>query len=267
MVHVQIDVRERDLIPRVEGLLALKNPNNLGITKCNLALGDIVLCDEDNNNKELVIIERKTVADLMSSIKDGRYDEQSYRLSGYDACHNHNIIYLIEGSARLKTDLDRTIYQSALFSVCYYKGFSVMHSTSLEDTAYIVCNMANKLSREMAKKKKTPYYSCLTNGESLDDESVRNSSADYCSVIKKVKKENITAQNITAIMLSQIPGVSSATATAVCQTYKTIFDLVFAIQENPACLDEICTTDVKTDKSRKISKTVRAKIVEYLGEL
>jgi len=158
MVHIQIDVRERDLIPRVESILALKNINNLTFTKCNLHLGDIVLCNDSTpDNKELVIIERKTVADLMSSIKDGRYDEQSYRLSGYNTCHNHNIIYLIEGASKLKSDLDRTIYQSALFSISYYKGFSVMHSTSLDDTAYIVCNMANKLSRELTKKKKTPY--------------------------------------------------------------------------------------------------------------
>ena len=33
---------------------------------------------------------------LNSSIKDGRYVEQSHRLTGYNM-HNHNIIYLIEG--------------------------------------------------------------------------------------------------------------------------------------------------------------------------
>ena len=33
---------------------------------------------------------------MLSSIKDGRYEEQSYRLNGLSH-HNHNIVYLIEG--------------------------------------------------------------------------------------------------------------------------------------------------------------------------
>ena len=42
-----------------------------------------------------MIIERKTLNDLASSIKDGRYKEQGYRLSNC-SLHNHNIFYLIE---------------------------------------------------------------------------------------------------------------------------------------------------------------------------
>ena len=154
MVHIQIDVRERDLIPRIENSLTAKNVNKIGLTKLNLSLGDIVLTLSENNDKELMIIERKTVADLMASIKDGRYDEQSYRLSGLETCHNHNIIYLIEGPQRLKGETERMIFHSAIFSIMYYKGFSVMYSASLDETAYIVCNLANKLHRELSKKKK-----------------------------------------------------------------------------------------------------------------
>ena len=45
---------------------------------------------------KLLIIERKSLNDLASSIKDGRYAEQSFRLSNIEH-HNHNIVYLIEG--------------------------------------------------------------------------------------------------------------------------------------------------------------------------
>ena len=41
-----------------------------------LPLGDVILCE---NNTEKLIIERKSLGDLASSIKDGRYEEQSYR--------------------------------------------------------------------------------------------------------------------------------------------------------------------------------------------
>ena len=44
-----------------------------------LDVGDIHICD--NSNNIMLIFERKTIADLLSSIKDGRYSEQSLRLT------------------------------------------------------------------------------------------------------------------------------------------------------------------------------------------
>ena len=46
------------------------------------------------------LIERKSLNDLESSIKDGRYNEQSLRLDKYDLA-NHNIYYLIELNYKL----------------------------------------------------------------------------------------------------------------------------------------------------------------------
>ena len=60
----------------------------------SLPLGDVIICG--NNKEEKILIERKSLSDLAASIKDGRYEEQSYRLNG-SPYHNHNIIYLIEG--------------------------------------------------------------------------------------------------------------------------------------------------------------------------
>jgi hypothetical protein len=45
---------------------------------------------------------------------------------------------------------------------------------------------------------------------------------EYCSVIKKVKKENITPDNIGEIMLCQIPGISSTTAIAILKEFQTL---------------------------------------------
>ena len=47
--------------------------------------------------KLIILIERKSLNDLESSIKDGRYSEQSIRLNSSEI-HNHNIYYLIEGN-------------------------------------------------------------------------------------------------------------------------------------------------------------------------
>ena len=96
-MKLKIDYREKKIID-------LLNKNDEMKTKKydfsveNLTLGDIVICDD--NDKEILLIERKSISDLASSIIDGRYNEQSYRLNN-NALHNHNIMYLIEGNLQM----------------------------------------------------------------------------------------------------------------------------------------------------------------------
>ena len=91
---VKIDVRETALIAVLQKLmLASSSSSNIELKVETLPLGDIII---GNETQDFLIIERKSLTDLLSSIKDGRYEEQSYRLNGLNH-HNHNIIYLIEG--------------------------------------------------------------------------------------------------------------------------------------------------------------------------
>ena len=81
------------IIDNRESIKKYFNDKNLEWVKFqNLDLGDYVF----NYNEELVcIIERKTIEDLASSIKDGRYREQKSRLiMNYP---KSKLIYLIEG--------------------------------------------------------------------------------------------------------------------------------------------------------------------------
>lgn len=91
-----IDNREPKTI--IDSLEFINNTskNKIIIEIKSLDLGDYILYDEENE-KNIIIIERKSLADLEASIKDGRYNEQSYRLS-QNSLVNHNIYYLIEGS-------------------------------------------------------------------------------------------------------------------------------------------------------------------------
>jgi ERCC4-type nuclease len=246
-----------------------------------------------------MIIERKSITDLLASIKDGRYEEQSYRLNGLNH-HNHNIIYLVEGDVnqanRFKSDnrVDKLTAYSAMFSLNYYKGFSVFRSFSLEESATIICNMAYKLAKEPADKKafypnkpvvpvattdtqiQVPTAISVTTepqqggtGASVVVESgkqpdeAEQSEKDYVSVIKKVKKENITPDNIGEIMLCQIPGVSAVTALAILQQYKTLPNLIKELETNADCLHNITSTNAK-GQTRKINKTSIANIVKFL---
>ena len=136
-----------------------------------------------------------------------------------------------------------------MFSINYFKGFSVMRTNNLEETSMIICNMVYKLVGGLKAGKNSFYNNDLqTQIQHLSLKSVNDSSCEdtkeptekeYCSVVKKVKKENITPENIGEIMLCQIPGISSVTAIAIMKKYSTILNLIAELQENPNCLNDI----------------------------
>ena len=90
-MQIKVDNREHALIKLLQ---VLNKDYNFEIIIERLDLGDISIW---NNEEELLLLERKSINDLASSITDGRYGEQSYRLNGH-SLHNHNIVYLIEGN-------------------------------------------------------------------------------------------------------------------------------------------------------------------------
>ena len=271
---IKIDTREQDLLTKCQNTItAVPKFADIKLISQTLPLGDIIINDGTNDS---IIIERKTLTDLAASIKDGRYEEQSYRLNGLNH-HNHNIVYLIEGDINrfntFKERIDKQTLYSAMFSINYFKGFSVMRSNNLEETAMIVCNMAYKLVGGLKAGKTGFYNNNLTNTIPNDissgdqnnnaDDTKEPTEKDYCSVIKKVKKDNITTENIGEIMLCQIPGVSSASALAILAQFKTLPNLIKCIQEDETCLSNVCTTD-SNGKSRKISKTAISTIIKFL---
>jgi len=291
---IKVDNREQDLLKQIQNLvLFIPAFKQLKVETAALPLGDIIIYDD---NDEKLIIERKCLNDLLASIKDGRYEEQSYRLNGLNH-PNHNIYYLIEGDVnkanRFKdNNIEKLTLYSAMFSLNYYKGFSVMRTLSMEETAIFICNTANKLSKSDKKAyyENKPQVNTITNvitnengeknlaevGDNLEEQnstveqnsiveqnSEKESDKDYISVVKKVKKENITPDNIAEIMLCQIPGISSVTAIAIMDKFKTIPNLIQEIQQNDNCLKDISYQNSK-GQSRKINKTSLVNIVKFL---
>ncbi len=290
-MFIKIDIREPDLLQQINHLTStIPIFKNLTIKSETLPIGDIIIGDDTT---ERLIIERKSVSDLLASIKDGRYEEQSYRLNGLSH-HNHNIIYLVEGDVnkvnRFKGDnrTEKLTLYSAMFSLNYFKGFSVFRSFSLEESAILICNMAYKLEKENGIKQ--PYYSNVINNvvvaeglnevvnqsdKSLEEKQVEDENEaaeqsadqsvdkDYIGVVKKVKKDNITADNIDEIMLCQIPGISSVSAIAIIQRFKSLANLINELEKNGDCLNDVSYTNSK-GQTRKINKTCAINIVKFL---
>jgi ERCC4-type nuclease len=274
---IKVDTREGALLQQINHQVAVIPVfKSITVQSETLPIGDIIINDD---TEDKIIIERKSVNDLLSSIKDGRYEEQSYRLNGINH-HNHNIVYLIEGDVnrvnRFKPDnqLEKLTLYSAMFSLNYYKGFSVFRSFSLDETANIICNMAYKIGKDLSKK---PYYQNKLqievpinepgDSESMnlqtESDDIPITDKDYVGVVKKVKKENITPDNIGEIMLCQIPGISSVTALAIMEKYKSIPNLIKELELNNDTMKDLSYTNVK-GQIRKINKTCIANIVKFL---
>ena len=244
-----------------------------------LHIGDVVF--EDEAGKPVIIFERKTLADLAASIKDGRYSEQSFRLDK-EPIHNHNIVYIIEGDIERynekRTHISKKTLISCMFSLLYYKGFSVLRTNTICETADTIIYFASKHNKTLINEKnRKPYYDIIepagldtnmqmnTVADTLQESTETEESEKYCSVLKghKEKNEYITPENINIIMLSCIPGINSKTATQLMSEYKTVQNLLYQLEKDPDCLN---TFMLKTEQggTRKINKNCVDNIKKFL---
>lgn len=166
MLKIKIDFRENELINNIQNYININIKfKDIIYETFNLPLGDIII---ELNNKEEIIFERKTLNDLASSIKDGRYEEQSFRLNGTNI-DNHNIIYLIEGDFNkfnsFKNRIDKQTLYSAIFSLNYFKGFSIMRTQNVEETAFYILNCSYKILKELNEKGKIGFYNNINQKE------------------------------------------------------------------------------------------------------
>jgi len=270
------------------------------IKKEQLPIGDIIL--QDDTGRDIIIFERKTLYDLAASIRDGRYNEQSFRLNK-ENIHNHSIVYIIEG------DIERYIEKrgrvskktliSCMFSLLYYKGFSVFRTNSICETADVVVFFADKYYKtSLSDKSRVFYYAAEANqkqkqkqkqnqeenqvvspssvkGKAKSEDDGSDDNEKYCAALKshKEKNEYITPDNINIIMLTCVPGISSKVATQLMREYKTIQNLLYQLEKTPDMLNtfmiktetEGASPKTKTKTTfRKINKTSVENIKKFL---
>jgi len=273
---IKIDYREHDLIQLINPLLT---NTKIECSVLNLDIGDIIIGDR-------VIIERKTISDLNSSILDGRYEEQSYRLSNATKYHKHNIIYLIEGllSSIKYDETQQTRILSAIMSLNFYKGFSVMRTTSIEDSAKYIVHYAKKMLKD---PNKLGYFetSSTTNPDVSSSsitipvaipnisinpieptEIISQSTIDkqYIPFVKSTKKSNITENNIDEIMLCQIPGISCQIAKSIISHFGSLQNMILQYSVDGDTILSNVMISRKNSSECKLNKTIVKNIIKYL---
>lgn len=268
-MKIIIDERETALYEKCYSLiLSQTKATCIELIKEVLPIGDIILKTDDD--KDVMIIERKTFSDLFASIKDGRYEEQSYRLLNASGFPPHSVIYLLEGlTSQIDSNQKKLLY-STMTSLQYFKGFSIQRTYNISDTAEWLLIVADKIERNF-NKGIIPYY--LTSPfqrifhntnevNELTEENKTVSNDNYCNYVKKTKKDNINIGNIGEILLSQIPNISSTTAIAIMNNFENFPDFLNKLQQDSSLLDNIYYET--NGKKRKISKLSIESIKKYL---
>ena len=271
-MRIIMDVREHDLIEKCRLLLG-NDPNYATLETQSLPIGDILF--KTDEGKDVLLVERKSLSDLLASIKDKRYEEQSHRLKHASGFAPHNVVYLVEGVfSSLRTPLEKKLVLSAMTSLYYFKGFAVLRTSGLQESAELLIHMADKIDRNFMKGV-LPWY-LIPPGEPLANTFVPSDveqapappaeAPSYSGFVKKVKKENITPENMGEILLCQIPGISALYAQAILKAFGGFSGVLAKIKGAEFSIKEFenITYDCK-GKPRRIPKTCGEEIVRYFS--
>lgn len=235
MITLEIDNREPSDIKNNFML----NDCKISGFKCNLKnleQGDFLI--KDTNDNLLILIERKSIDDLISSVKDNRYLEQSDRYNSLELS-NSKIYYIIEGNIDnyVSNSIEYKTYYSCIYSLSYKKEFSIIISKNILDSINWI---------------KQFIYRIVENKESTSSKT------------NLIKKQIVNQSNINEYMLNVVPGIGLNTAKQILKIFDgNLNTMINKLKEDSKILNNIKISD-KNIKERKISKKVIENIKNYL---
>ena len=203
---IKIDNREKKILDILDN-----SDNKLSYVKENLDLGDIQFISQETNDI-LILIERKTLSDLSSSIKDGRYKEQKNRILN-TVLVNVRKIYIFEGNNANDFELSQKIYESTVINSIIRDNIHIYISKSIHDTI----NFIRKINENLPT-----YYDNLYNNVLNSNNITQILSTDVPCGLNQVKKKNSDYETCFHNMLCGIPGISSKISGIFVEEFKNI---------------------------------------------
>jgi crossover junction endonuclease MUS81 len=253
-VLTTIDNRENKLISYLE-----KKSIDFKIEQ--LLLGDIQIqinkTDSPDTNEFIdYVIERKTIKDLLASVKDGRYKEQKLRVvSQIQQNKVGTFFYIIEGSSIHLKPYEKTIYQGCLISIQLRDNIKIFTTNNVDETGDLI-------TRLMTRIKKGDLIQHIPSELHQTTNTVQKS---YLDVIKQEKKANIDPKTTQILALSNIPGISKTIGSIVIDKYTSLADLFDIYQGLETEQEkESLLKDLQLNEKRKIGLVSSKKIYDYL---
>uniref|UniRef100_A0A8C5SFB1 Crossover junction endonuclease MUS81 n=1 Tax=Laticauda laticaudata TaxID=8630 RepID=A0A8C5SFB1_LATLA len=186
--------------------------------------------------RELVldyVVERKRMPDLCSSIIDGRFREQKFRLR---QCGLSHPIYLVEdANSAQHLSLPEKTLQQAIINTQVIDGFFVKHTRDIRESAAYLTIMTRHLTRQYRDKM---LWSCTK--QELEDERPLQPRVGTCRLLTfaefnegAVKNKAQTVYEVFARQLMQVSGLSGEKAAAILEKYRTPASLMEAYAACP----------------------------------
>ncbi|PSR81703.1 ERCC4 domain-domain-containing protein [Coniella lustricola] len=293
-VHLVLDVREvraktdRDYMQEEltkRGVRPIMRSLELGdvqwVAKCN---DKDYLSQAGAEGEEVVldyIIERKRLDDLIGSIKDGRFNEQKFRLRRSGVKH---VTYLIE-----EISLDQQYYQkyeeavqSAIASTQVVHGFTVKRTQKMDDSIRYLARMTELLKKKYESKplKVIPtsvltahnYLPLLSHLREIEPGS--DYYVTYPAFASLVSKSDVlTLRDLYLKMLMCIRGLTGEKALQIQRVWKTPNEFVEAFlrcgtgEQGKKKRQELVFNRLGNKvKSQQVGKALSIKIAEVWGD-
>ena len=241
----------------------------------NMDLGDIQINYVKNGKEELfLLIERKTMSDLIASVNDGRYREQKKRLME-SGIPKERIMYLLEGPSDDIPGHFKTLF-GMIINTLFRDQLKVLRFIDIEETIYFIKRIVEKLNKNdtdilnliKTKTIENPIENIVENEEQNNNNNNNNTNLEYLSTIKLKKKDNLTQNNCSVLQLAQIPGMSTGNAQIILDKYKSIANLIksyYDIEDDKKSkmLAEL-EIHILNGKARKLGPVLSKRIYQYL---
>ena len=223
-IKLEIDSREIKLIEHFKEFKF--------VSVKTLDLGDFIFFKDD---QPILIVERKTINDLSSSIIDGRYREQKARLFK----SNCNFAYLIEGN--ISYHKSKSTLYGAIANLLFRDNIKVIKTISIKES----CDYIEKLLIKFEK----------------GDFDVKN---DNIKNYRIKKSDCYEVKDCFKLQLNLIPKVSLNMAKKLSDQYGNMNNLIIYLKEHGKTSLKDIEYPTSGTKTRKIGKKMSENIFDFL---
>jgi ERCC4-type nuclease len=207
----KVDYREKKLLEFFEKdntISESDSDNGIDVSyeKCNLDIADIHIIYSRKNKKKTsneevtnyrILVERKSIADCVSSIKDNRYKEQKLRCKAEVAKDDKTLFcYILEGNIEkdCRNTKDQHMVYGFIISNQFRDDVIIINTSSVKETYVFINKLGDRL-------KKNGYKDFYKIGNNMSDMSNTNigvdltNNKDICSKINIANETRNTLVN------------------------------------------------------------------------
>jgi len=250
-IVIHVDYRETELLELLKGV----TKDHITVDSQNLDVGDIVIANASTEQPYLVL-ERKTLADLASSNRDGRYREQRARLLSVKG-QGIAIGYLIESGPGWSSELNRvwpgnvpeTTLLSIISRIQFRYGIPVITSKDARTSQALILHLAGQIRDDAA---------VFAAGSGLAADATVAAAA-YTEALSAQKSANRGLKRTAAGMLCAIPGIGAKLSEGLLDACEGTLDGVMKKSQEELSLLKVGKRSVGKVAAEKIWTALHSK--------